>query len=350
MTRARDEIISLADTPYYHCMARCVRRAFLFGEDSVSGRSFDHRKAWVEDKLAVLGEVFAIDVCAYAVMSNHYHVVLHIDEAQAESWSEKEVMARWMRLFSGNVLANRYCTGEQQTKAEIAKVFEFVEVWRDRLKDISWFMRILNESIARMANEEDDCKGRFWEGRFKSQALLDESAVLACMAYVDLNPIRAGVCELPEDSDHTSIQQRLQELAERGVGRPKKSKESRIEEGSIDDPKDVHRRKPTLMSFNKGAVLKENEKAIAFSLKDYSELLDWTGRALRDDKRGAIPGRAPPILQRLGLTSRQWLDYVPRVEKSFSHAIGHTEALQQLAENAGLAWVKGQSNLKHVPA
>lgn len=341
MTRARDEIISLADTPYYHCMARCVRRAFLFGEDAVSGRSFDHRKAWVEDKLAILGDVFAIDVCAYAVMSNHYHVVLHVDELQAEAWSAEEVITRWMMLFSGNVLVSRYRNGDQQTKAEVARVLEFVEVWRDRLKDISWFMRILNESIARMANEEDDCRGRFWEGRFKSQALLDESAVLACMAYVDLNPIRAGVVELPENSDHTSIQQRLQELTKRGVDRPKTKQSNRELKPTRFDS--VGRRKPILMPFNKGIELKDNEKAIAFSLKDYSELLDWTGRALRDDKKGAIPEKAPPILERLGLTSQQWIDYVPKVEKSFSHAIGERAVLQQLAQATGLAWMKGQS-------
>jgi len=325
-----------------------VRRAYLFGQDEITGRSFDHRKAWVEDKLAFLGDVFSIDVCAYAVMSNHYHVVLHVDEAQAAEWSEREVIERWMRLFSGNALVGRYASGEKQTDAEVSKVFEFVEVWRERLMDISWFMRVLNESIARLANEEDECRGRFWEGRFKSQALLDEAAVLACMAYVDLNPIRAGVCELPEDSDHTSIQQRLEELSHRGVGRPKSKKPS-SEAGKLKSRQNKKslRKKPVLMPFNKGVVLKDDEKALAFSLKDYAELLDWTGRALRDDKKGAIPEKAPLILDRLGLSSEQWVQYVPKLETSFSHAIGNAQALQELAENAGLAWVKGQAKLTH---
>jgi len=168
------------------------------------------------------------------------------------------------------------------------------------------------------------------------------------MAYVDLNPIRAGVCELPEDSDHTSIQQRLEELSYRGVGRPKSKKPS-SEAGKLKSRQNKKslRKKPVLMPFNKGVVLKDDEKALAFSLKDYAELLDWTGRALRDDKKGAIPEKAPPILDRLGLSNEQWVQYVPKLETSFSHAIGNAQALQELAENAGLAWVKGQAKLTH---
>lgn len=338
MTRARGQIISLDETPYYHCMARCVRRAFLFGTDSVGGRCYDHRKAWVEDKLAFLAEVFAIDVCAYAVMSNHYHLVLRVDVELAQSWSMNEVVERWLSFFSGNPLVHRYLSEDELSKAELAKVAEFAEIWRERLMDISWFMRILNESIARMANQEDECKGRFWEGRFKSQALLDEAAVLACMAYVDLNPIRAGVAQLPEESDFTSIQQRLFELADRGVGRPKKKEKHKTS--------DVVLKKPKLLPFNQGTELKEGEKALPFSLVDYAELLDWTGRAVRQDKRGSIPESAPPILNRLNMSAQSWLEYVPKIESSFNHAIGHRDTLKQLAKKLGLNWMHGQRSSK----
>ena len=99
--------------------------------------------------------------------------------------------------------------------AQVAVVNELIEKWRSRLYEIGWFMRGVNETIARMANEEENQKGRFWEGRYKSQALLDEAAVLTCMAYVDLNPIRANMTDDLVKSDFTSIQQRLFDHAKR---------------------------------------------------------------------------------------------------------------------------------------
>ena len=114
-------------------------------------------------------------------MSNHYRVILHVDADKAKRWKQDEVIEHWRKLFGGRVLVERYLAGQCKTMAEIDKVSELAHIWRTRLMDISWFMRCLNESIARQANKEDNCKGRFWEGRFKSQALLDEQALLACM-------------------------------------------------------------------------------------------------------------------------------------------------------------------------
>ena len=171
MTAARRKIIHLDSTPYYHCMARCVRRAFLFGDDHFSGKNYDHRKQWIVDKLKELAGVFAIDICAYAVMSNHYHVVLRVNQDEAKAWSQREVIDRWYQLFKGNMLVDRLITGDTISRAEYIVIDELVQKWRDRLKDIGWFIplkgvlkrvRCLNESIARAANEEDKCKGRFW--------------------------------------------------------------------------------------------------------------------------------------------------------------------------------------------
>ena len=116
MTTARKQLISLIDTPYYHCISRCVRRAFLCGEDKNTGRNFDHRRGWVEGKLLSLSQVFAIDVCAYAVMSNHTHLVLCVDVEQAKAWTMDEVLIRWHQLFKGTLITQQYLRGEKLIK------------------------------------------------------------------------------------------------------------------------------------------------------------------------------------------------------------------------------------------
>ncbi|WP_261593588.1 transposase, partial [Pseudoalteromonas holothuriae] len=209
MATARKRQVSLVDTKYYHCISRCVRRAFLCGDDTVTGKSYEHRRQWVEDKLLALAKVFCIDVCAYAVMSNHTHIVLYVDDKKAKRLNDKAILIRWHKLFKGTLLTQKYLQGDKLDKAQQFFLNRTIADYRKRLADISWFMRVLNEDIARKANKEDNCTGRFWEGRFKSQALLDEAALAACMAYVDLNPIRAKMAKTPEDSEHTSVQKRI---------------------------------------------------------------------------------------------------------------------------------------------
>ena len=185
MPQPRFTQIDIHATPFYHCISRCVRRTFLCGTDRLTGQCFDHRKAWLVELLGELTEIFAIDLCGYAVLSNHYHLVARLDGERARAWSPEEVIARYRRLFASTV--------EARLAQPPAQVADWVACWRARLYDLSWFMRCLNEAIARRANAEDQCTGRFWEGRFRSQALLDDAGLLTCLAYVDLNPIRAGL-------------------------------------------------------------------------------------------------------------------------------------------------------------
>ena len=198
MTQARSTLVSLDATPWHHVVSRCVRRAYLCGEDHHTGRNFEHRRGWNVERLHKLAALFAIDVAAYAVMSNHLHIVVRVDAERALAWDRDEVLRRWTTLFTGPELVQRYrAHPEGLCVAELAQVDLWVATYRERLMDLSWFMRVLNEPIARQANAEDGVTGRLWEGRFKSQALLDEQAVLTAMAYVDLNPIRVNALGHP---------------------------------------------------------------------------------------------------------------------------------------------------------
>jgi len=161
MTIARRNTIDLESTPYYHLVSRCVRRSFLCGEDPVTGKNFDHRKQWLVDRIKTLGDIFSIDVCAYAAMPNHYHLILHVDLNQSKQWTDREVIQRWGNLFTKSIAAVA-ASGEPLTPAQKNAVDLQVDTWRERLSDISWFMRCINEPLARLANQEDGCTGRFW--------------------------------------------------------------------------------------------------------------------------------------------------------------------------------------------
>jgi REP element-mobilizing transposase RayT len=212
MTYPRYKIINLETTQYYHCVSRCVRRSFLCGKDKYTGRDFEHRRGWVEQRLLLLSEVFNIDIFAYAVMHNHTHLLLHVDIESNTLMSDLEVLHRWSRVRKLDAICCKYLLPslrDELNEFELEYIKSVIKKIRDRLKNISWFMSLLNNYIARRANKEDECTGRFWEGRFKSQALLTKRAVLACMSYVDLNPIRAGISNCLLNSHYTSIQRRL---------------------------------------------------------------------------------------------------------------------------------------------
>lgn len=322
MPKPRKTLVSLGTTPYYHCVSRCVRRAFLCGIDAFTGQSFEHRRQWIEDRLLELTGIFAIEIAAYAVMSNHYHVVVHINARQATSWTEKTVIERWHQLFKGSLLSQRYTQGEALSKAERNALSEQIEEWRERLMSLSWFMRCTNEYIAREANHEDNVTGRFWDGRFKSQALLDEKALAACMVYVDLNPIRATLADTPEQSDYTSIQRRIRQAIK------------------VKSPQAIDQQPDTLIPFA-GYPRADMPEGLPFQLSDYLELVDWTGRMIREDKRGAIPGHTPPILHRLNINTRHWLYLSRHFELPFKNLVGTAYRVRQACEETGQCWVQG---------
>ncbi|REG82251.1 transposase, partial [Marinomonas pollencensis] len=175
------------------------------------------------------------------------------------------------------------------------------------LTDISWFMKELNEPIARRANLEDECTGHFWEGRFKSQALLDEAALIACMAYVDLNPVRSGISDAPEDSDFTSIKKRVVSLKENS------------------QPKNLY---PFV-----GNPRQDMPEGLPFQLADYLELVDLTGRIVRESKKGSIDASLLPILQRLNISSENWLCIATEFEARTGRVVGQELSIDQYCES-----------------
>ena len=269
MTVPRYLLIDRENGGYYHVGARCVRRAWLCGQDPVSGRDFSHRRSWIEDRLLVLAELFTVQIYSYVVMSNHYHIGLHYRPQEKLDLSDEEVARRWLTIYPPMRTENL-----EAEIADLAANTERIAVLRDRLGDLSWYMRCLNEPIARRANQEDDCTGRFWDGRFASKGLPDERALTACMAYQDLNPIRAGMTDRVDAPEHTSLQRRLEEADD--------------EPERLDEPVAPLRRDTSSRRITTGG-----RSVLAVSLRDYREQVEWTGGVHPNN----IPNeRAPPTI------------------------------------------------------
>jgi hypothetical protein len=332
MPQPRYTQIDIEATPYYHCISRCVRRAFLCGKDRLSGKSFDHRKAWIVEKLAELCTIFAVRVCAYGILSNHFHLVVCLEGERARAWSEQEVVERHGKLF-------RY-TSEQWDQLPAVRRADRVAQWRARLSDLSWFMRCLNESIARRANAEDKCTGRFWEGRFRSQALLDEAALLTCMSYVDLNPMRAGMAESLEESDFTSIQQRLEEAVRKLEEHPGGQRgQEKADVGIVAETESP--RRPDLLPFALPGEI-DAEDRLPMKFGQYVELLAATGVMVRRGSQQAkLPERSQSLLERVGIASENWVETLVNYHRHFFTMVGHVHQIDVYCARTDRQQAKG---------
>jgi REP element-mobilizing transposase RayT len=321
----RSEMCGRDEVQVFHLINRCVRRTFLCGKDKRSGRDYSHRKQWIRDRLEELAGIFGLEILGFSVMSNHLHVIARTRPDIVKTWSDDDVALRWWRLFPQR-------RNEDHSAAEPSE-FELNMIRNDaagllekrqRLSDISWFMRCLVEPIARRSNKEDEVTGRFWEGRFKAQPLLDETAVAACMAYVDLNPIRAGIASTPETSEFTSVKDRIEDLKSSAEASTPDAQDSRIEHGehagwlapmALQPPrKQVREQQTTRRAGSLGCL--------PMTLTDYLMLVEWTGRQIHRDKPGRIPADCAPILDRLKCDAETWLDFVKNFHRRFRTAAG----------------------------
>jgi hypothetical protein len=308
----------------YNCTTRCVRRAYLAGYDSHTGRDYSHRKQWIEDRLHLLASIFSVEVTTFSVMSNHYHVTVRIRPDIAETWSDHEVASRWLTLCPNRYRSKKKAKEPLQEQIRnLALCTESIAKFRTRLGSLSWFMRFLNEYIARAANKEDDVKGRFWESRFKCQALLDTAAIAGGMVYIDLNPVRARIAQTPEDSDFTGIQQRI---------RIWKQKRSSAYGESLSNSWLC----PIASEGGRLGILPMSEE-------EYFTLVDKSGRLLHPDKRGVIDTDLAPILERIGARPETWSETISCFEDKFRLAAGTLDSLRKFADQIGKRWFTGLS-------
>ncbi len=335
MTMARRLLVDVEVTRYYHCISRCVRRAFLCGEGC------EHRKAWIEERLELLAKQYAVSVCGFAIMDNHMHVLCRLDPGVADGWSDEEVVRRWIAVYPPSSLdaddpatVQAWVDDQCQDSTRVAR-------YRERLQDLGWFMKALKEPLARIANREDDCKGTFWEARYKSIAILDDEALLATCAYIDLNPVAAGIADAPEASEHTSIKQRIDharksgvlETVQRAAAAASSAAGSTIE-GDIEQG---HWLCPMQDRRSQGTA---REGMLAgFSLAGYLELVDWTARLCRTGK-ARVNQEVASIMERLGTSAAYWQSCMTQLLGKArwlgSYCATRSERLKAIAVHRGL--------------
>ncbi len=302
MTIARSRLVDVSISRWYHCISRCVRHARLLGEENNAGID---RKAWIENRLKELAEIFAISVGGFSVLDNHLHLLLRIDDRLASGWTDEEVVRRWLKLYPPRA-SNRkpLPVTNEMVQAKLADA-EWLAVTRERLNSLSWFMKCLKEPLSRLANKAEKCTGAFFEGRFKSIAILDDESLLSVNAYIDLNLVAAGLAATPETSPHTSIKERLAHV------------ESQVR---VEDLKEALRgsvaasrvaggleEKLWLVPIEDRRGLDSNREGMlaGFTLGNYLMLVEYTGRLVREGK-ASISADVADIFERLGFSTDAW--------------------------------------------
>lgn len=357
-----------------HLVQRCVRRAYLAGQDAVTGKDYGFRREWIRCRMERLASVFGVDILTYAILSNHMHLVVRTRPDVVQAWADDEVALRWLRIFPGKRFDEQLAEPTTVDVRALAGNKERIAVVRARLSDPSWFMRALSEPIARLANGQDECTGSFWEGRFKAQTIADEAGLLACSMYVDLNPIRAALAESPEQAVHTSAYDRIaalqgktipsaaaelvamepeekgkiirtstQEMLRKRKAEMKKKRGPSILRDAWLAPLTLDERGKPGPQVCKGNIRASDKGFLSIKLEGYLKLLDWTGRQ-RSGEKASIPAELLPILDRLGIAGEMWRDLVWNFKRYFgrSSAAGSPQSLKDSAAKRNREFAHGQ--------
>jgi hypothetical protein len=315
---ARAEVFSPDEIAIVHVINRVVRRCFLLGNDPITGKNFDHRKRWIEELLERMAANFGIDLLSYAILSNHFHLILRSRPDVVVLWNDTDVAKRWLILCPLRKKGDG--SPEEPNEFEIAAIVNDP----NRLAEI----RLLCQRIAIRANFEDAQEGKFWQSRYRAVRLLDEQAVLAASAYVDLNPIRAAMAETLETSDYTSVQRRIQAFMDEKI--ETSSENQRSETDAVNtradqalSPLAIDERHDPIGPHVSNSTSRCSDKGfLAISMVAYLQLLDWTARQLAAGKAGFTPEDVPPILERFNLDAENWLSLVKNFGRKFYHVAG----------------------------
>jgi hypothetical protein len=343
MTMARAHLVDSAVTRWYHCVTRCVRRAFLLGEGA------GNRKQWIENRLEELAEIFAISVGGFSVMDNHLHVLVRLDPDVATAWSDEEVVRRWGKLFPPRDKSRQPLPVTKAWVEWRLKDIAWVATARTRLQSLSWFMKCLKEPLARLANREDQTRGAFFESRFKSVAILDDESLLATCTYIDLNPVAAGIAVVPEASPHTSITTRTDHVKAQGRASDLKQAELGSVAGSNSSP--GLEESIWLCPIEDRRQLDSSREGMlqGFSLGNYLLLVDYTGRLFREGKT-VISAELTGILNRLGTTAESWQARLEKLKSGRLLGRFFAASRKRLREAAAQLRVHHLANLAACPA
>jgi len=302
MTSARSMLVDPDVTRWYHTISKCVRGASLLGE---SDHIANDRKVWIEQRLQGLADVFAVSVGGFAVMDNHLHVLVRLDPKVASDWSDEDVVRRWWTLHPPRGSDRKLLPVTQELVDERTKDECWVGKIRKRLQSLGWFMKSLKEPLARMVNKAEECTGAFFAGRYKSIAILDEEAILSVCAYIDLNPLAAGLADTPEESQHTSVKQRIDHV--RQQCRLSDLLDARL--GSVAGSRSAEGLEEALwlapIEDRRGLDSQREGMLVGFTLGNYLMLVEYTGRLYRDGKASISEGLVD-IFDRLGGTATGW--------------------------------------------
>lgn len=377
----RNEQFTADEVCIVHAVQRCVRRACLAGVDKTSGKDYSFRRESIRRRMEALASVFAMDVLSYAIMSNHLHIILRNRPDVVAQWTDKEAALRWLRVFPGRRLDEQLAEPTENDVRALSGDVERMKTVRSRLSDISWFMRALSEPIARLANRQDECTGCFWEGRFKAQRIVDETGLLACAMYVDLNPVRAAVAELPDHAKHTSAYDRIR--GERGEEIPSAAFDlvaisteeagRKIRTTKVEDLKKERiekRRNPTGKrvlrdgwlspltlggrklsqdpELHKSGLRASDKGFLNLSWSDYVELLRWTARQRIKEEVTKAPDRLVKVLSTIGMDASMWRELVWNYKKYFgrSSCAGSPDSVAEHAERTGKRFHPGQRRVR----